>query len=129
MGRLSDVTVPSVMQVMPSSSCGDSTNRSFPRSDSTIDPSGSLNQFTSCVWYFCSLAHRSTISTFRIQLSGQSDADSAFMGSSNSSPSSSFCLAFGTLVMSMPSSDGAVQMDARPVMPTQSISVSRSLPG
>ena len=127
MGRLSDVIVPSVMQVMPSSSCGDSTNRSCPSSDSTIDPSGSLNQFTSWVWYFCSLAHRSTISTFRIQLSGHSEA--AFMGSSNSSPSSSFCLAFGTLVMSIPSSDGAVQMDARPVMPTQSISVSRSLPG
>ena len=129
MGRLSEVISPSVIRVMPSSSCGNSTSRSCPSRDSTIDPSGSLNQFTSWVWYFCSLAHRSTISTFRIQLSGQSEAATAFMGSSNSSPSSSFCLAFGTLARSMPSSDGAVQRDAFPVMPTQSISFSRSLPG
>ena len=75
------------------------------------------------------LAHKSTISTFRIQLSGQSVAAIAFIGSSNRSPWSSSCFFLGTLLRSMPKSDGAVHRLAPFVTPTQSIRVSFSFPG
>ena len=97
--------------------------------EQTREPSGILNQFTSCVWYFCSWAHRSTISTLRIQLSGVSEADAARTGRSKSIPCNSFCFRFGTLETSRPSSEGAVQREALPVVPTQSMRMSLSFPG
>ena len=83
----------------------------------------------SWVLYFCSWAQRSTISTFLIQLSGQSPAAAIFRGRSNRSPCISLTFRAGILPRSSPNRLGAVQRDAFPVMPTQSIRTSRSLPG
>ena len=92
-------------------------------------PSGILNQFTLWVRYRCSLAHRSTVVMFLIQLWGQSAARSAFSGSSNSMPSTSCWRARGTSFSSTPTKVGAVHRLALPVTPTQSIKVRHSLPG